>query len=244
MSMKATYRQLGKSGLRISNPVLGGMSFGSSKWLNWIVDEEQGLAILKKAWDLGINTVDTANAYSNGQSETVIANFISKYDIPRERMVIATKVHAVVHEDPSVLAFLDPSIAQTKEYVNQGGLSRTALVNQVDASLRRLNTSYIDLLQIHAADPATPIEETMKALHDLVVTGKLRYIGACNLRVWQLAEMNSVAERHGWTPFISIQVEHSLLYRSEVRVWPSILLKFPDARCRRKKCSSTAHTKG
>jgi aryl-alcohol dehydrogenase-like predicted oxidoreductase len=141
---------------------------------------------------------------------------MSQYNIPRENMVIMTKVLVLVKPGASVMAALDPSLPNSLEFVNHCGLSRVALFNQVDASLRRLKTTYIDLLQIHAFDPLTPIEETMKALHDLVISGKVRYIGACNIRVWQLAEMNHVAEIHGWTQFISIQVEHSLLYRTEV----------------------------
>ena len=113
---------------------------------------------------------------------------------------------------------LQPNLGNTREYVNQGGLSRGALFNQVEASLARLETSYIDVLQVHTFDPTTPPEETMRALHDLVQSGKVRYIGACNMRAWQFAEMNRVADIHGWTPFSSIQVEYSLLYRPEVRV--------------------------
>lgn len=109
------------------------------------------------------------------------------------------------------------SLSQTREYVNQSGLSRAAIFNQTDGCLARLATEYIDLLQIHTFDAATPIEETMRALNDLVIAGKVRYLGACNLRAWQLGEMNSIAERNGWTPFSSIQVEHSLLFRTEVR---------------------------
>lgn len=121
-------------------------------------------------------------------------------------------------EEISVNSSLDPtnSLAKTREYVNQGGLSRAAIFNQTSDCLARLDTEYIDLLQIHAFDATTPIEETMKALHDLVSAGKVRYLGASNLKAWQLAEMNSVAERHGWTQFISIQIEHSLLFRTQV----------------------------
>lgn len=137
-------------------------------------------------------------------------------NIPRENVVILTKIALLVSPDPSVLAAFDPSLSNTRDYVNQGGLSRSAIFNQVDASLRRLKTSYIDLLQIHVFDPTTPLEETMKALHDLVVAGKVRYIGASNLKAWQLAEMNHIAKIKDWTQFISIQLEHSLLYRTEV----------------------------
>ncbi|KAF9561004.1 Aldo/keto reductase [Agrocybe pediades] len=212
------YRQLGKSGLRVSVPVLGAMGFGSSKWLPWIVDEEKGLEILKAAWDAGINTIDTANGYSNGESERVIGEFMTKHNIPRENMVIMTKAFMLVSpEDISKFTLLDPTLPNTRRFVNQGGLSRISLFHQVDASLKRLQTSYIDLLQIHAFDPTTPMEETMKALHDLVISGKVLYIGACNLKAWHFVEMNNIAERHGWTQFVSMQLDHSLLYRPEER---------------------------
>ena len=119
-------------------------------------------------------------------------------------------------DDPSVNAPLQPHLNNTKEYLNHGGLSRTALFHQVEASLARLNTSYIDLFQIHAFDPTTPIEETMKALHDLILIGMIRYIGACTMRTWQFSEMNHVAEKNGWTKFSCVEFEHSLLYRPEV----------------------------
>ena len=135
-----------------------------------------------------------------------------------------TKACFVVAHDPATLTGgpVTFNLIKTRQYVNQGGLSRVALFNQVAASLERLGTSYIDVLQIHFWDPFTPPEETMKALHDLVQSGKVRYIGASNLKTWQLAEMTSIAERNGWTTFVSIQVEHSLLYRNEVRVVPSV----------------------
>ncbi|THH21109.1 hypothetical protein EW146_g373 [Bondarzewia mesenterica] len=214
----AHYRSLGKSGLRVSVPVLGGMAFGSPKWAPWTLDEEKSLEVLKAAWDLGINTIDTANIYSNGESERIIARFISKvrlvrfapaalrpmsfpdtqYNIPREKIVIMSKAWALVSPDVSVMASMVPGLADTRDYVNQG-----------------LKTPYLDLFQIHYWDSNTPVEETMKALHDLVTSGKVRYIGACNLKTWQFAEMNHVAQRNGWTQFISMQIEHSLLYRTE-----------------------------
>lgn len=127
-----------------------------------------------------------------------------------------TKLWGIVHSDVKVMAALDPSLSTTREYVNQGGLSRAAIFNAVDGILARLETSYVDLLQIHAPDLSVPMEETMRALHDVVVSGKARYIGASNLKVWQLAEMNHIAEKNGWTQFVSMQIEHSLLYRTEV----------------------------
>lgn len=128
-----------------------------------------------------------------------------------------TKAFFLVSPDPSVLTMLNPGLGNTREFVNQGGLSRSALFNQVDASLERLHTSYIDVLQVHTFDPTTPLTETMKALHDLVQSGKVRYLGACNMRAWQFAEMQRVADVNGWTRFVSMQVEYSLLYRPAVR---------------------------
>ncbi|KAF8122913.1 NADP-dependent oxidoreductase domain-containing protein [Boletus edulis] len=213
---KVQYRQLGKSGLRVSVPILGAMSFGSSEWSTWVLEEEPSLEILKAAWDLGINTIDTANIYSNGESERIIAKFIQKYQIPRHQIVIASKCHGLVGNDPGTRTYLTPELKERQEYVNQSGLSRAAIFNAVDASLARLETTYIDLLQIHRYDPEIPAEETMKALHDLVQSGKVRYIGASSMRCWQFAHLNEVARKNGWTTFVSMQDEYSLLYREEV----------------------------
>jgi aryl-alcohol dehydrogenase-like predicted oxidoreductase len=145
-----------------------------------------------------------------------------QFNIPRHKVIILTKCYNVVHEDPGVMGFLDPSVPGSREYVNQYGLSRAAIFNAVDASLERLQTNYIDLLQIHRFDFNTPIEETMKALHDLVQSGKVRHIGASSMRAWQFADMNAIAEKNGWTKFVSMQDEYSLLYREEVsahRTW-------------------------
>ncbi|KAF8429424.1 NADP-dependent oxidoreductase domain-containing protein [Boletus edulis BED1] len=214
---KVQYRQLGKSGLRVSVPILGAMSFGSSEWSTWVLEEEPSLEILKAAWDLGINTIDTANIYSNGESERIIAKFIQKYQIPRHQIVIASKCHGLVGNDPGTRTYLTPELKERREYVNQSGLSRAAIFNAVDASLARLETTYIDLLQIHRYDPEIPAEETMKALHDLVQSGKVRYIGASSMRCWQFAHLNEVARKNGWTTFVSMQDEYSLLYREEER---------------------------
>ncbi|KAG1888505.1 NADP-dependent oxidoreductase domain-containing protein [Suillus subluteus] len=214
---KVQYRTLGKSGLKVSVPILGAMSFGSSKWGSWVLDEEPSVEIMKAAWDRGVNTIDTANIYSNGESERLIAKFIKKYNIPRPQIIIATKCHGLVANDPSIQAFLMPDLNKQPEYVNQSGLSRAAIFNAVDASLARLETPYIDLLQIHRFDPSVTPEETMKALHDLVQSGKVRYIGASSMRCWQFAMLNDVAARNGWTTFVSMQDEYSLLYREEER---------------------------
>ncbi|KAJ7209299.1 Aldo/keto reductase [Mycena pura] len=217
MSLQPQYRRLGQSGLRVSVPVMGGMSFGNPVWSPWILPEDKALPILKAAWDCGINTIDTANMYSNGESERIVGRFLKTYNIPRHNFVIVTKARFVVaHNDPSVMSgWGEPQLINKLEYVNQGGLSRGALFNQVDASLERLGTTYIDVLIIHRGDPNTPVEETMKALHDLVESGKVRYIGASNVHLWEFAEMNSIAEKNRWTTFSCIEVEHSLLYRPE-----------------------------
>jgi aryl-alcohol dehydrogenase-like predicted oxidoreductase len=172
---------------------------------------------MKAAWDLGVNTIDTANIYSNGESERLVAKFIKKDNIPRSQIIIATKCYALVGNDPSLQTFFMPDLKKLPEYVNQSGLSRAAIFNAVDASLARPETPYIDLLQIHRFDPSVTPEETMKALHYLVQSGKYRYIGASSMRCWQFALLNDVAVRNGWTTFVSMQDEYSLLYREEER---------------------------
>lgn len=178
---KAEYKQLGKSGLRVSVPILGAMSFGDKRWAPWVIEEDEALPLLKAAYDRGLNTWDTANVYSNGVSEEIIGKAIKKYSIPRHKLVICTKCCGTVREgnSPEVMARKD--IDKTVDYVNQRGLSRQGIFAAVDASLKRLDTSYIDLFQIHRFDKTVPIEETMKALHDLVESGKVRYIGASSM---------------------------------------------------------------
>ncbi|PAV20283.1 ferrochelatase [Pyrrhoderma noxium] len=188
------YRRLGSSGLRVSVPIVGAMSFGSDKWFPWVINEDKALPLLKAAWDRGVTTIDTANVYSNGESERIIGKFLKQYNIPRHRIQIFTKCYALAHDDPGVFTGAYPDLRNTRDYVNQSGLSRSAIFNQVEASLERLGTPYIDLLQIHRYDPNTPPEETMQALDDLVRSGK-----------------------NGWTKFVSMQSEYSLLYREEER---------------------------
>ncbi|KAF9264994.1 Aldo/keto reductase [Marasmius fiardii PR-910] len=211
------YRRLGEAGLKVSVPILGAMSFGSPEWQSWVLGEEKSLEILKAAWDRGINTIDTANGYSNGESERIIKTFLEKYRIPRNQVIIATKCFALVADKPGIRTALRPELRQKPQYVNQSGLSRAAIFNAVEASLERLGTTYIDLLQIHRYDPDVTAEETMKALHDLVQSGKVRYIGASSMRTWQFAHLNEVAGKNGWTKFVSMQNEYSLLYREEER---------------------------
>ena len=214
---KASYRQLGTSGLRVSNPILGAMSIGDKRWMPWVIEEDEALPLLKAAYDRGINTWDTANVYSNGVSEEIIAKAIKHYDIPRHKLVIMTKCCGTVREgnDEQTLAMKD--VDQTVDYINQRGLSRQGIFNAVNASLKRLDTDYIDLLQIHRYDKTVPVEETMKALHDLVESGKVRYIGASSMWAVQFANMQWTAEKRGWTKFISMQGWYNLLYREEER---------------------------
>ncbi|KAI0168269.1 NADP-dependent oxidoreductase domain-containing protein [Pestalotiopsis sp. NC0098] len=215
---KCEYRQLGKSGLRISVPILGCMSFGNPVTQKWAETEEQALPILKAAYDRGLNTWDTANVYSNGDSETIVGKALREYQIPREKIVIMTKCFWGVAEQPEVRHYVDRADFETcKDYINQFKLSRTAIFNQVNASLRRLGTDYIDLLQIHRFDYDTPLEETMKALHDLVESGKVRYIGASSMWAVNFARLQFTAEKNGWTKFISMQNHYNLLYREEER---------------------------
>ncbi|KAJ7797743.1 NADP-dependent oxidoreductase domain-containing protein [Mycena olivaceomarginata] len=216
-SPSATYKRLGSAGLRVSVPIIGCMSFGSTKSRAWVLDEEPSHEVLKAAWDRGLTTWDTANVYCNGESEKVIGTFLKKYNIPRHKIIIATKVHGLVTDDIALYGFQHPELKEQRDYVNQDGLSRAGIFNAVDASLKRLGIEYIDLLQIHRFDPNTPIEETMRALHDLVLSGKVRYIGASSMRTWRFSEMNHIAEKNGWTKFVSMQNEYSLLYREEER---------------------------
>ncbi|KAK1513301.1 aldo-keto reductase [Colletotrichum costaricense] len=215
---KVEYVNLGTSGLRVSVPVLGGMSLGSSEWAPWVLDEEASLEILKAAYDRGINTWDTANMYSNGISEEVIGKAIKKFSIPREKIVLMTKCFIYVGEETNLHTTMFPQeVPKSKDYVNQGGLSRKAIFKAVDDALSRLGTTYIDLFQIHRFDPTTPIEETMKALHDLVQAGKIHYIGASSMWATQFARMQFVAEKNGWTKFVSMQNFYNLVYREEER---------------------------
>ncbi|KAF9871349.1 putative aldo keto reductase protein [Colletotrichum karsti] len=176
------------------------------------------LPLLKAAYDKGLNTWDTANCYSNGTSEEIIGKALLKYEIPREKVIILTKCFWGVSEEPEILHWSSREYFEGEpKYKNQYGLSRAAIFNQVEASLKRLGTSYIDLLQIHRFDTTTSIEETMKALHDLVQSGKVRYIGASSMLATRFAQMQHCAERNGWTKFISMQNQYSLLYREEER---------------------------
>jgi aryl-alcohol dehydrogenase-like predicted oxidoreductase len=200
------YVTLGKTGLKVSRICLGCMTYGepASGELKggrhaWALDEQESQPFLRQALDLGINFFDTANVYSSGASEEVLGRFL-KSNARRESVVIATKVHGVMRDEP-----------------NGSGLSRKAIFFELDASLRRLGTDYVDLYQIHRWDYETPIEETLKALHDLVKSGKVRYIGASSMYAWQFTKALYLADLHGWTRFVSMQNHYNLLYREEER---------------------------
>lgn len=193
------YVNLGKSGLKVSRICLGTMSYGTSKWRPWVLDEEDSLPFYRRAIELGINFFDTADMYSAGVSEEVTGRALRQF-ARREEVVIATKVYFPYNDKP-----------------NQGGLSRVHIMHAVENSLRRLGTDYIDLYQIHRWDYHTPIEETLEALHDLVKSGKVRYIGASSMYTWQFAKSLYLADLHNWTRFVSMQNHYNLIYREEER---------------------------
>lgn len=196
------YVKLGNTGLDVSPICLGCMSFGTAEgWVHneWALDEEGSRTIIKKALDLGINFFDTANAYAYGNSEEILGRALKDY-ADRDEVVIATKVFIPMNRRP-----------------NGGGLSRKHIMSQVDQSLRRMGTDYIDLYIIHRWDYNTPIEETMAALHDIVKAGKVRYIGASAMYAIQFQKALHVAEKNGWTRFVSMQNHYNLIYREEER---------------------------
>jgi aryl-alcohol dehydrogenase-like predicted oxidoreductase len=195
------YVKLGRTGLDVSRICLGCMSYGGSNRGNhaWSLDEESSRPFIKRALESGINFFDTANRYSLGSSEEILGRAIKDF-ARREEVVIATKVYGRMRPGP-----------------NGAGLSRKAIMAEVDASLRRLGTDYVDLYQIHRWDYDTPIEETLEALHDVIKAGKARYIGASSMYAWQFARALGIAERHGWTRFVSMQNLVNLLYREEER---------------------------
>ncbi|SFL59271.1 Predicted oxidoreductase [Paenibacillus sp. 1_12] len=195
------YVKLGNTGLDVSQLCLGCMSFGvAERWVHpWVLDEENSRLIIKKALELGINFFDTANVYSDGTSEEIVGRALKEF-ANRDEIVLATKVHFRMHQGP-----------------NGAGLSRKAIMSEVDKSLKRLGTDYVDLYQIHRWDYNTPIEETMEALHDVVKAGKARYIGASAMYAWQFLKALHIAEKNGWTRFVSMQNHLNLIYREEER---------------------------
>lgn len=213
---KMKYTNLGESGLRVSRICVGCMSYGSRKGrYTWSLEEEEALPILQYCYESGLNFYDTANTYSMGTSEEILGKAIKQYNWARENIVIATKLWAPVgkrtepkFEDPLSMSVEE---RESRGYINAFGLSRKHIFDSVDASLKRLGLEYIDLLQIHRFDYRTPIKETMEALHDVVKSGKVRYIGASSMMAHQLLEMQYTARMNGWTEFISMQNLHSTL---------------------------------
>ncbi len=194
------YVNLGGTGLKVSRICLGTMTYGSSKWREWVLDEDASRPLIKQALEAGINFFDTADMYSLGGSEEVLGRALKDFGPARDKVVIATKVFYPVGDDP-----------------NQRGLSRKHIMHAVDASLRRLGTDYIDLYYIHRFDPETPIEETIQALHDVVRAGKVLYLGASSMPAWRFAKMLYTADAGGWTRFVAMQNHYNLIYREEER---------------------------
>ncbi|KAF2025924.1 Aldo/keto reductase [Setomelanomma holmii] len=214
-----TYTRLGRSGLKISSIILGAMSFGDpSTGQPWTLPAEKALPLLNYAYQRGINTWDTADAYGQGTSEEIIGAAIRKYNIPRSRLVLLTKCYFGI--DPKIIESgkIDPVLSMLNDgsLVNRVGLSRKHIFDAVEDSVKRLGT-YVDVLQIHRLDRDTPPEEIMKALNDVVESGKVRYIGASSMAAWEFQMLNTVAEKHGWHKLISMQNYHNLLYREEER---------------------------
>ncbi len=195
------YTRLGRTGLEVSRICLGCMSFGNPRQGSheWTLDEEASRPIIRAAWEAGINFFDTANVYSLGSSEEIVGRALKELG-PRDEQVIATKVHGEMRKGP-----------------NGKGLSRKVILGEIDASLRRLGTDYVDLYQIHRFDAVTPIEETLEALNDVVRAGKARYIGASSMAAWQFLKMMMTSERHGWAKFVSMQDQLNLIEREEER---------------------------
>jgi aryl-alcohol dehydrogenase-like predicted oxidoreductase len=193
------YVNLGRTGLKVSRLCLGTMTYGSSQWRPWVLDEEASRPFIQRALEQGINFFDTADMYSLGESESVLGRALRDF-ARRQEVVIATKVFNPMGPSP-----------------NQRGLSRLHILRAIDDSLRRLGTDYVDLYQIHRWDPETPIEETLEALHEVVKAGKARYIGASSMYAWQFSKALYLSDLHGWTRFVAMQNHYNLVYREEER---------------------------
>ena len=189
----------GRTGLKVSKLCFGTVTLGSSEWKPWVLDEAESRPILKRALDLGITFFDMADWYSAGIGERIVTSALTSM-VPRDRLVLTTKAYYATSDDP-----------------NDQGLSRKHLLSAIDASLSRMGTDYVDIFMVHAFDPDTPVEETMEALHDIVRSGKARYLGASTMFAWQFAQMNHVARENGWTPFVNMQCQYSLLFRENER---------------------------
>jgi aryl-alcohol dehydrogenase (NADP+) len=194
------YVRFGNTGMTVSRLCLGMMTYGSKRWRDWVLEENEARPFVKRALDAGINFFDTADIYSFGASEQLTGNLLRELGVRRDNVLVATKVFNPMSAD-----------------VNDRGLSRKHILQAIDASLGRLRMDYVDLYQIHRWDYNTPVEETMEALHDVVKAGKARYIGASSMFAWQLMKAQYAAERHGWTRFVSMQDHLNLIYREEER---------------------------
>ncbi|KIP03480.1 hypothetical protein PHLGIDRAFT_110830 [Phlebiopsis gigantea 11061_1 CR5-6] len=214
---KMKYVRLGNSGLKVSKIILGTMQYGLKGWAAWVLDEEEAVKHIKYAYDAGIQTFDTANVYSNGHSEIILGNAIKKLGLPREELVIMTKVNGALSNDPNINIMRSGKTPEDFGVINQRGLNRKHIFDSVQASLKRLQTDHIDLLQCHRFDYTTPIEETMQALHDVVQKGWVRYIGMSSCHAYQFHAMQNYAITNKLTPFISMQNHYNLLYREEER---------------------------
>jgi 1-deoxyxylulose-5-phosphate synthase len=194
------YVNLGSTGLKVSRICLGTMTYGSKKWREWVLDEEESRPFIKRAVEAGINFFDTADVYSIGASEEILGRALKDFGPSRDRLVLATKVFNPMGNDP-----------------NQRGLSRKHIRHAIDDSLRRLGTDYVDLYQIHRFDPHTPMEETLEALDEVVRDGKALYIGASSMFAWQFAQMLAISDANGWARFVTMQNHYNLIYREEER---------------------------
>src|SRR5579872_5285256 len=194
------YVRLGSAGFQVSRICLGAMTYGSKRWREWVLEEEESRPFIRRAIELGINFFDTADMYSLGVSEEILGRALKDFGPPRDRTVIATKVFNAMGDDP-----------------NQKGLSRKHIMHSIDDSLRRLKTDYVDLYQIHRFDYETPVEETITALHDVVKAGKALYLGASSMFAWQFSKMLYRADELGLTRFVTMQNHYNLVYREEER---------------------------
>src|SRR6201994_689984 len=194
------YTTMGFTGTKVSKICLGCMTYGTSNWRQWVLNEEESRPFIQEALEHGINFFDTADMYSLGKSEEVLGRALKDFGPSRDKLVIATKVFFPMGDDP-----------------NQKGLSRKHIMHAIDDSLRRLGTDYVDLYQIHRFDYDTRIEETLEALHDVVKSGKALYIGASSMFAWQFARMLNTSDRNHWTRFVTMQNHYNLVYREEER---------------------------
>ncbi|EIW83790.1 aryl-alcohol dehydrogenase [Coniophora puteana RWD-64-598 SS2] len=211
---KMPYVRLGNSGLKVSKIILGCMQYGDKGWQDWCLPQEEATQHIKAAYEAGIQTFDTSNVYSNGLSEVMLGNAIKELQLPRERIVIMTKVFAPVAKEYGTFAV---GMQNRDEFINQWGLSRKHIFDSVQASMKRLQVDYIDLYQCHRFDKDTPIEETMQALHDIVKLGWVRCIGMSSCFAYQFHAMQNYAIANKLTPFISMQNHYNAVYREEER---------------------------